>query len=279
MIVDAHHHLWDPATGEYAWMTDEMAPLRRRFDTEDLEPLLHEHSVTGTVVVQARSSLDETRSLLSTAADTPFLFGVVGWADLTDPQIPAVLASLASPRLVGIRHQVQDEPDPRWLLRPDVLRGLDAVGTAGLAYDLLVRPREVPAAIEAARRLPHVRFVVDHLAKPTLGSAPDDEWARGLAAIAALPNVTCKLSGLVTEARRGALKRDELVEVLRRALDWFGPHRCLFGSDWPVCLLASEYAEVLEILQVAISDLSIGEQAAVLGGTAINTYHLDTARL
>ena len=279
MIVDAHHHLWDPATAEYPWMTDEMSPLRRRFDTEDLEQLLRQHAVAGTVVVQARSSLDETRSLLSIAAETPFLLGVVGWVDLTDPAIPEVLASLASPHLVGVRHQVQDEPDPRWLLRPDVLRGLDAIGTAGLAYDLLVRPRELPAALEVARRLPHIRFVVDHVAKPTLGAVSNDEWARGLAAIAALPNVTCKLSGLVTEAPRGGLQREDLVTVLRRALDWFGPDRCLYGSDWPVCLLAADYAEVFEILQAAIADLTPGEQAAALGGTAINTYRLDTSVL
>jgi L-fuconolactonase len=127
--------------------------------------------------------------------------------------------------------------------------------------------------------LPHIRFVVDHLAKPTLGSAPDDEWARGLAAIAALPNVMCKLSGLVTEAPRGALQRKALVKVLRRALDWFGPYRCLYGSDWPVCLLAADYAEVFELLQAAIADLTPVEQAAVLGGTAINTYRLDTTGL
>jgi L-fuconolactonase len=172
---------------------------------------------------------------------------------------------------------VQDEPDPRWLLRPDVLRGLDAIGAAGLAYDLLVRPRELPVALESARRLPHVRFVVDHVAKPTLGAVSDDEWARGLATIATLPNVTCKLSGLVTETPGGARRRDELVEVLRRALDWFGPHRCLYGSDWPVCLLAAGYGEVFEILQAAIDDLTPVEQAAVLGETAVNTYRLDVA--
>jgi L-fuconolactonase len=279
VIVDAHHHLWDPTTADYPWMTDEMTTIRRRFDTEDLEPLLREHLVAGTVVVQARTSLDETRSLLSRAAETPFLLGVVGWVDLTDPLLPAVLAALASPHLVGVRHQVEDEPDPRWLLRSDVLRGLDAIGAVGLAYDLLVRPRELPVALDVARRLPHVRFVIDHVAKPTLGSAPDDEWARGLAAIAALPNSTCKLSGLVTEAPLGVLQRDELVEILRRALDWFGPHRCLYGSDWPVCLLAAEYGEVFEILQAAIADLTPEEQAAVLGETAINTYRLDVTDL
>ncbi len=271
MIVDAHHHLWDPALAEYPWMTDEVAPIRRRFGPEDLEPLLHEHGVAGTVLVQARGSLDETRTLLEIADATAFVLGVVGWVDLADPGVADVLAGLAG-KLVGVRHQVHDEADPGWLLRPDVQRGVAAVGEAELAYDLLVRTRELPAALETARAHPRVRFVVDHLAKPPLRDGATDEWARGLAALAELPNVSCKLSGLVTEADWSSWSSDELVPYLRRALDWFGRERCMFGSDWPVCLLAADYGTVLSLV---VEALHADEGAAVLGGTAIRVYGLE----
>jgi L-fuconolactonase len=267
-VVDAHLHFWDPALAEYPWMTDEVAPVRRRFGPEELEPLLREHGVAGTVVVQARASLDETRSLLDVAESTPFVLGVVGWIDLT---APAVLAELAGRPLVGIRHQLHDEPDPAWLLRPEVQRGVAAVGDAGLAYDLLVRTRELPAALETARRHPGVRFVVDHLAKPPIRDGGSDAWAEALAPLSDLPNVTCKLSGLVTEADWGAWTADELVPYLRRAVDWFGAERCMFGSDWPVCLLAADYGRVLELVAAVLGD---AERDAVFSGTARAAYRL-----
>jgi len=177
-------------------MTEEVAPLRRRFAPEDLEPLLRRHGVTGTVVVQARHSLDETRTLLELAAATPFVLGVVGWIDLTG-NVERQLGEFDG-ELVGVRHQVHDEPASEWLLRNDVQRGLAAVGAAGLAYDLLVRTRELPAAVETVRRHPSMRFVLDHAGKaPASGH---DDWAEGVAALAGLPNVACKISGLFTEA-------------------------------------------------------------------------------
>jgi len=276
VIVDAHHHLWDPALADYPWMTDEVAPIRRRFGTDDLEPLLRAYGVDGTVVVQARASIDETRWLLDVASSTPFVRGVVGWIDLTDPDVRGVLAALRGGRLVGIRHQVHDEPDPDWLLRSDVQRGIAAVGEAGLAYDFLVRARELPAALETARRHPDMRFVVDHLAKPPLRDGQTEEWARGLEALSALPNVSCKLSGLVTEADWGGWRRDELIPYLRRALDWFGPERSLYGSDWPVCLLAAEYGAVLELVLAALDVCDDVERDAVLGGNATRVYRLDS---
>jgi L-fucono-1,5-lactonase len=268
VIVDAHHHLWDPALADYPWLTDELAPIRRRFGPDDLEPLLREHGVDATFVVQARSSLDETRALLELVPSAPFIRGVVGWIDLTDPGVAEVLAELDG-KLAGVRHQVHDEPDAGWLLRDDVRRGLAAVGEAGLAYDLLVRTRELPAALATARALPQVRFVVDHLAKPPLRERPTEAWSQGLAGLAALPNVSCKLSGLVTEADWSGWRAAELVPYLRRALDWFGPERCMFGSDWPVCLLAADYGEVLALVTGALRE---DERAAVLGGTAIRIY-------
>jgi L-fuconolactonase len=276
MIVDAHHHFWDPLLADYPWMTDDVAAIRRRFGPEDLEPLLRENGVDGTVLVQARASLDETRLLLEAAEATPFVLGVVGWIDLTDPEAARVLAELRGRQLVGIRHQVHDEPDPAWMLRPDVQRGIAAVGAADLAYDLLVRSVELPAAFETAKRHPGVRFVVDHLAKPPLRGGDMGSWADGLASLAELPNMTCKLSGLVTEADSSTWRNDGLFEYHRRALEWFGPERCMFGSDWPVCLLAAEYGEVLELLLRALDNLGAAERAEVFGGTAARTYRLAT---
>jgi L-fuconolactonase len=277
MILDAHHHFWDPLLADYPWMTDDVAAIRRRFGPNDLEPLLREQGVDGTVLVQARASLDETRLLLETAAATPFVLGVVGWIDLTDSDAAGVLAELRSGQLVGIRHQVHDEPDPAWLLRSDVQRGIAAVGAADLAYDLLVRSVELPAAYETARRHPGVRFVVDHLAKPPLRGGDTGSWAEGLGALAGLPNVTCKLSGLVTEADSSTWRNGGLVEYHRRAIEWFGPERCMFGSDWPVCLLAAEYGDVFSLLLRALDDLDAAERAEVLGGTAARIYRLPTA--
>jgi L-fuconolactonase len=277
VIVDAHHHLWDPVLADYPWMTDEVAAIRRSFGPDDLEPLLREHGIDGTVLVQARASLDETRWLLELADTVPFVRGVVGWIDLTDPDAARVLDELRGRRLVGIRHQVQDEPDPEWLLRPDVQRGIAAVGEAGLTYDFLVRARELPAALETVRAHPGVRFVVDHLAKPPVRDGSTGVWAEALGAIARLPNVSCKLSGLVTEADWSGWRREELLPYLQRALDWFGPERSLFGSDWPLCLLAADYAGVLDLLRAALDGLDESERAAVLGGTAVRVYNLEQA--
>jgi L-fuconolactonase len=249
VIVDAHQHFWDPDRADYPWMTDE---LRRRYGPEDLAPLLREHGVAGTVVVQARHSLDETRELLTLAAATPFVLGVVGWVDLTG-DVAGQLADLDG-ALVGIRHQVHDEPDPDWLLGDDVQRGLAAVAAAGLVYDLLVRARELPAAVETARRHPELTFVLDHAAKRP---RTDGGWAEGVTALAALPNVRCKLSGLFTEF--------DPVGTAAYALERFGPERCLFGSDWPVCLLAAGYGDALAV---------VGHDQDVLGGTALRTYAL-----
>jgi L-fuconolactonase len=249
MIVDAHQHFWDPERADYPWMTDE---LRRRYGPEDLEPVLRAHGVDGTVVVQARHSLDETRELLELARSTPFVLGVVGWVDLTG-DVAAQLAGLDGP-LVGVRHQVHDEPDPSWLLRGDVQRGLAAVGEAGLVYDLLVRTRELPAARETVRRHPELQFVLDHVAK----RPPDDgPWTAAVRGLAEYPNVACKLSGLFTEF--------DPAGTVERALDWFGPERCMFGSDWPVCLLAAEYGDTLA---------GVGQDERVLARTAIATYGL-----
>lgn len=279
MILDSHHHLWDPAERDYPWMTDELATIRRRFDVGDLRPLLAAAGVDATIAVQAVGSVEETRDLLAAAATSDVVAGVVGWVDLTDPGVGYVLAALrAGPggsRLVGIRHQVHDEPDPAWLLRPDVQRGIAAVGAAGLVYDLLVRPRELPAAQETARRHPDVRFVIDHLAKPRIAGGPEDApWAEAMAPFADLPNVHCKLSGMVTEADWTAWRPADLRPYVDRALAWFGAERCLFGSDWPVCLLAATYQQVVDALADALTDLDSGARAAIMGASAARLYGL-----
>lgn len=278
MIVDAHHHLWDPATADYPWLTDELAVIRRRFAPDDLAPELAATGVEATVLVQTRSSQAETIEFLAVAAATPFIRGVVGWVDLTDPAVPEALAGLrggpGGERLVGIRHQVHDEPDPEWLLREDVMRGIRAVGTAGLAYDLLLRPRELPAALELAQRLPDVRFVIDHLAKPPIASGELEPWRTLIAPFAGLDHVACKVSGLVTEADWATWTADDLQPIVDHAIEIFGPTRLLFGSDWPVCLLAATYAEVVEAALTTMSGLDVTEQAAVMGGNATRIYGL-----
>jgi len=277
-LIDAHQHVWDPATADYPWLTDELAAIRRRFGPEDLAPSLAAAGVDGTVVVQSRSSLDNTRELLVTAGATPFIAGVVGWVDLTDPAIAETIAELrAGPggdRLVGIRHQVHDEPDPEWLLRADVRRGLRAVGRAGLAYDLLVRTRELPAAVTVARDLPGVRFVLDHLGQPAIGRGEREPWASLLAGFASLEHVAAKLSGLVTEADWKSWTVAGLQPYVNDALAVFGPARLIFGSDWPVCLLAAPYDVVLATARSLTTGLSEAERSALFGATAETIYRL-----
>jgi L-fuconolactonase len=259
-VIDAHVHLWD---GPLEWMTDEMEVLRRPYGLDELRPSLAAHGVDGVVLVQTHSSLEETRRFLALADTEAIVAGVVGWVELTDPGVADVLAELAeSPRLVGVRHQVQDEADPAWLLRDDVLRALAAVRDAGLAYDLLVRPRELPAALEVARRVPALRLVIDHAAKPPVATGGLEPWRTRMAQFAGLEHVSCKVSGLVTEADWARWQPDDLVPYVSQLADWFGPDRLLFGSDWPVCLLAASYDEVTAACEHVLGDLApLGENA------------------
>jgi L-fuconolactonase len=278
VIVDAHHHFWDPARADYPWMIGSFEPIRRPFGPADLAPVLTANGVEASVLVQTRSSLDETREFLQTAAVTPFIRGVVGWVDLTDPDVAEVIAELrARPggdRLAGIRHQVHDEPDADWLLRDDVRRGIRAVGEAGLVYDLLVRARELPAALAVAQAMPDVRFVMDHIAKPPIRDRVFQPWANRLTPFTGLEHVVCKLSGMVTEADWERWRPLDLAPYADHVLGVFGPRRMLFGSDWPVCLLAATYDRVLETARDLLGGLSGSEAAAVFGGTATEVYRL-----
>lgn len=279
MVVDSHHHFWDPSRRDYPWMGDELAAIRRKFGPEELAPLLAAADVDRTIVVQTISSIEETREFLAIAAANNFIAGVVGWVDLTSPSVGDELAELRAGTdgtfLVGIRHQVHDEPDPRWLLRDDVRRGIAAVGEAGLVYDLLVKTRELPAAVELVRGFPDMTFVLDHIAKPRIAAGPrDEEWERATAPLAQRPNVFCKLSGMVTEADWTDWKPADLLPYVSRVLDWFGPERCMFGSDWPVCLLAADYQRVVDTLMVTIDDLDPKARAGVLGENSARVYRL-----
>ena len=281
MIVDAHHHFWDPARADYPWLTDDLGPIRRAFGPADLAPLAAAADVDATVLVQTRSSVAETEEFLEIAAASPFVRGVVGWVDLTDPAVADAIARVRSgpggQRLVGIRHQVHDEPDPNWLDRPDVRRGIAAVGRAGLAYDLLVRARELPAAQRLVADLSDVRFIVDHLAKPAIRRGADPAWEAGVAAFRGLSNVWWKLSGLVTEADWAAWRAADLRPFVEHIFDVAGPDRILFGSDWPVCLLAADYETVVATARTLVAELSPAELNAVFGATALAVYDIAAA--
>ncbi|MFY1614846.1 amidohydrolase family protein [Micromonospora sp. WMMD736] len=281
-IVDAHHHLWVRARHPQPWIDpDTMAAIDNDFTPADLAPVARAAGVTETVVVQSIASVAETEHLLGIAADDPLIGGVVGWVDLTaddiDERLDRLRTARGGSRLVAIRHLVQSEPDPAYLDRPDVRRGIAAVGAAGLAYDLLVRDHQLPAATRLVRDLSEVSFVLDHLAKPSLGSADLGDWPANLRALAAESNVTAKLSGLVTEVDGSSWSAADLRPAVDHALDAFGPHRLMFGSDWPVCLLASSYTRWVAVLADLLEPLADEEQASIWRETASRAYGLGTS--
>jgi len=279
LTVDAHQHFWDPGRRLYPWMSDEIEPIRRKFAPSDLGPLLDEKGVARTVLVQTISSLDETREFLKLADETDFIAGVVGWVDLTGPTVGETLAQLVAlregRRLVGIRHQAHDEPDPQWLAGEGARRGLRAVEEFDLAYDLLVRTRELPAALETARAMPGLRFVIDHLAKPPIRTGEIAQWANCMAPFAELPNVCCKLSGMITEADWRRWQPRDLAPYVERVMGWFGEDRVMFGSDWPVCLLAGSYSQVHDALVDALGPISETAREKIFGGNAFKFYRLE----
>ncbi|WP_405866136.1 amidohydrolase family protein [Streptomyces sp. NBC_01515] len=279
MTVDAHHHVWDLSVRDQDWITGpELQPLRRDFTVTDLAPEARAAGVDRTVLVQTITVAEETPEFLALADAHDLIAGVVGWTDLTRPDITDELARLrelpGGHYLKGIRHQVQGEPDPNWLLRPDVRRGLTAVADAGLVYDLLVLPHQFPAAVEVAAALPQLTLVLDHLGKPPIASGQLEPWATSVRSLAALPNTYCKLSGLVTEADWKTWSTEDLHPYADTALDAFGPGRLMFGSDWPVCTLAATYGQVADAAGELTDDLSAAERAEVLEGTAIRVYGL-----
>ncbi|XVQ89754.1 amidohydrolase family protein [Microbispora siamensis] len=280
--IDAHHHLWDLSRRPQTWLDPpEMAPIHRDFALSDYASAAAGTGIGRSVLVQVLGDAEETREFLALAARSRTVAAVVGWADLTRPDLADELAALAaSPGgdlLRGIRHLVQGESDPRWLARDDVRRGLRQVAAAGLAYDLLVLPHQLPAAIETVRAVPELTFVLDHLAKPPVASGELEPWAGLIRELAAEPNVTAKLSGLITEAAWDDWDAAALRPYVDVALDAFGPRRLMFGSDWPVCLLAGSLPLWTETVSALLADagLPAADREAVFRYTAARVYHLD----
>jgi len=276
MYIDAHQHFWNYDPREYQWIDETMTPLRRDFLPADLQHELEREGFRGSVAVQARQSLQETRWLLELAAQSPFILGVVGWVELRSPQAGAHLKQLAqNPKLVGIRHIVQSEPDDRFLLQPDFLRGISLLAEFDLAYDILIYPKHLAVAAEFVRRFPEQRFVLDHLAKPEIKSGTINAWNKGMAELAVYPNVYCKLSGLVTEADWNRWKPEDMRPYLDVAFERFGANRLLIGSDWPVCTLAGSYARVMGLVKDYLSGHPEREREAILGGNARRFWRLN----
>jgi len=267
-MIDSHQHFWRYTPSEYGWIDDSMSALRRDFLPEDLRREMDAAGVAACIAVQARQTLEETRVLLDLASRHPFIAGVVGWVDLQAADVDAQIERVAAdPRLVGVRHIVQAEPDG-FLERPAFRAGIGRLEKFGLTYDILVYARQLSAAVPFARAFPRQPFVLDHLGKPDVRGGGFAEWRRHLDALAALPNVRCKLSGLVTEADWRSWTRGQLRPYLDAALDAFGPARLMMGSDWPVCTVAAGYKEVIDLVRDAVAEYSADEREQILSGTA-----------
>jgi len=277
--IDSHQHFWRFDAAEYAWIDDSMQALRRDFLPSDAQTEMARAGFAAGVAVQARQTLEETCWLLSLADANPTIAGVVGWVDLQADGVRAQLEQFAArPKLVGIRHIVQSEPDDRFLLRPAFCRGISMLREFGLAYDILIYHHHLPAAVEFVSRFDAQPFVLDHLAKPPIrAGVPGDigTWKHEIARLAAFPNVMCKLSGLVTEADWHAWTPAQIRPCLEVALECFGPDRLMIGSDWPVCTVAASYETTMAVVVDFVSRLSADERDGILGGNAQRFWNLE----
>ena len=275
MHIDAHQHFWIYNPAEYEWIDESMAAIRRDFLPEDLEPELRGNEFHGSVAVQTRQTIEETRWLLGLADRSSKILGVVGWVDFRSPDVRSQLRVFArNPKIVGIRHIVQSEPDDRFLLRQDFLRGIALLEEFDLAYDILIYAKHLPVAAEFVQRFPRQRFVLDHLAKPAIKNREIESWAAGIRRLAAFPNVFCKLSGLVTEADWQHWKREDITPYLDIAFETFGASRLMIGSDWPVCLVAGSYSRTLDVVKNYLQGHPAETRDAVLGGNARRFWRL-----
>jgi L-fuconolactonase len=275
MRIDSHQHFWKYDAREYGWIDDSMELLRRDFMPEDLEPHLERNGFDGCVAVQARQTLQETRSLLELAGRHPFIKAVVGWVDLRSPELRPQLESLCrDSKLAGIRHIVQSEPYDRFLMRSDFLRGIAMLEEFDLTYDILIYTRHLPVAAEFVARFERQRFVLDHLAKPDIRRRDLAMWSQGIRDLARFPNVYCKLSGLVTEADWDNWREKDFVPYLDVAFESFGAARLMIGSDWPVCTVAGNYSRVVDVVKNYLRKFPEEVREAVLGKTAIEAYRL-----
>lgn len=275
MTIDAHQHFWlfDPVRD--AWIDDTMQVIRKDFLPADLQPILEEHNIEGCVAVQADQSETETEFLLQLAEDSSFIKGVVGWVDLVAEDLEDRLSHYCkNPLLKGIRHIAQGEADD-YLLRTDVQRGIEQLSKFDLTYDILVYAHQLPAAIELVRLLPNQRFVLDHIAKPKISQGMDKSYKRNIEKIASFPNVYCKLSGMVTETNDMTWTKGNFTIFMDLIFSAFGRERVMYGSDWPVCILAATYHEQLSIVKDYITTFSDVEQSKIMGGNAIHFYNLN----
>lgn len=272
--IDAHVHLWDPARGDYGWLTPDVPKLYRRFGHTDVKPLLDAGNVQGVVLIQAAPSVAETQYLLAIADSVPWILGVVGWVDFDAADAIDTISKLArNPKLVGIRPMLQDIADPNWILHPRRTLVLEAIQRQQLVFDALVRTVHLDAIAQLAASHPQLNIVVDHAAKPSIGSRRDTSWVTGMQRISQYPNVACKLSGLLTELVPGtATERIDGFATL--LLSTFAPHRVIWGSDWPVLTTAGTYAEWLGLSQRCLSRLEPDDFHSVMAGNAIRTYRL-----
>lgn len=274
MVVDSHHHFWRYSVEEYDWIDDSMSQIARDFLPSDLKEVTAAAGVDAVVSVQARQSLEETRWLLEMADSDPLIAGVVGWAPLADPAIECVLDEIAHPKLKSLRHVVQGEPDDDFILGDAFNAGVAKLAARGLAYDILIFERHLPQTIQFVDRHPEQRFVLDHIAKPKIAAGEIDPWRANLAELAKRENVSCKLSGVVTEADWSAWTPDSIRPYLDATLEAFGPERLMFGSDWPVCLVATEYAAWKSLIEEWAAPLSESQRESLFGGCASMVYGL-----
>jgi L-fuconolactonase len=276
--IDAHQHLWKVSRGDYGWLSPDTLPtICRDFLPDDLHPLLQQARIDKSILVQAAESVAETEFLLELAAQSSFVAGVVGWVDFDAPDATAQIARLArDPRLVGLRPMLQDMPDERWILKPEFSNVMQTMQAHELRFDALIRPRHLPALLEFTERYPELRVVIDHAAKPSIATGDIDAWRDDMARLSRSRGVHCKLSGLATEAGPdwSARTLKPYVDVL---IDCFGPKRLMWGSDWPVLLLAGEYQQWLQVAEELTAGLSVTERARVFGGTAAAFYGVSNA--
>lgn len=275
MTIDAHQHFWHYEPVKHSWINDDMAVIRRDFLPADLKKVYETHGIDGCVAVQADQTLDETDFLVGLSRENDFIKGVVGWADLRDEHIDEVLERYAShKKLKGWRHVVQGEPDHNFLIRPEFLRGISYLEKYGYTYDILVFPHQLGATLEFVKNFPHQKFVIDHIAKPYIRDGFYEGWAVLMAEIAKMENVSCKVSGMITEADYATWKPHQIMPYMDLVLNSFGPERILYGSDWPVCLVAGNYGQVKDLVVDFIDTLSPTEKAAIMGDNAITFYNL-----
>ncbi|HYP15101.1 MAG TPA: amidohydrolase family protein [Bryobacteraceae bacterium] len=279
MRIDSHQHFWDLERFPYPWMPPSPSPIRRNFLPKDLKPILDRNQFDGCVVVQATTVDGEAEWLIGLSKENPFILGVVAWVDLRADKVGERLDALQKyPQFRGVRHPAHDEDDVRWLLRPEVIRGLKELESRNIPYDLLLRPQHLPVIPELAAKLPKLRMVIDHIAKPNIERSAWDPWADDMERCAKIPGLHVKISGMITEADWKSWKPEQLKSYVQHTIKHFGADRCMFGSDWPVCLLAGEWKEVLAAFTQAHGPLPQETRSKIMGETAAKFYSLQAPK-